>query len=348
MSSNAGFGLAPFGTSKFGGSERFGDAKKIIDMALRATGCDISDEDQRTLALDFLNMRYNQLLSGRNWKFLQKTRTIDLYPPYKTGTVKVEQGVDTVEENIDFSANPPTEPLTFDATMLGQTFIAKNSEGTSYEITEVINPKKLRISGRYSDSSAETTSFKILYDHYTIGAGVGKIRSALLGGSYGRNPELRLIGRQEMRQIQKRQSYQEGIPQFMCLNEYENDGSGNKEFFIWPAPDKRYSLQIDYDALITPLKDEEGCFPLIPDEYSNVLYFAVCADMYGNQNNATMVQKMGSDAALGFEKMAADYEMTDNKAKIMSKRNYYTRPTRRMTRHSSQRYAGLDYFGRID
>jgi hypothetical protein len=349
MSNDVGFGSQPFGTSTFG-SNRFGDAKAIIDRAMRATGLAIDDLDSRELAIDLLNMRYNHCLSGKNWKFLQRTMAIDLFGPYSTGTIKLTQNSDKVSESIDPTAVPPTQPLTFNQTLVGQTFIAKGEggESSSYEVDKIITPKQIQLSSKYAGDDANFTSYKILKDHYWLEAKVGKIRSALLGGSYGRNPELILIGRQELRQLQKRQSFQESIPQYLCTNEYEDNGSGRREVIIWPAPDKRYTLEIDYDVRITALEDVEGCYTLLPEEYNSVLFYALCADLYENQNNPSAADRMQAKYMEAFKKMAGDYEMTDNKARIMMKTKYYQKPRLRSMRHNSTRYAGLEYFGLID
>lgn len=349
MSEEVSFGTQPFGTTSFG-SERFGDVKKLIDRAMLATGHDTDDADNRELALALLNMRYNQCLSGKNWKFLQRGLAIDLFGPYEVGTVRLQKDSNKVTENIDPSANPPTEPLSFDARFTGQTFIGRGEggEGSSYEIDKIVTNKQLQLTSLYAGEDADFTAYKILIDHYWLEGGVGKIRSALLGGSYGRNPELVLVGRQELRQLQKRQYYKEGIPQYLCTNEYESDGSGRREVIIWPAPDKRYTLEIDYDVRVTALKDEEGCYTLIPEEYNNVLYYGLCADLYANQNNPAMLSSMQANYVEGMRKMAADYEMTDNKARIMMKRKYYQRPRQRSRRSNYTRYAGLEYFGLID
>lgn len=349
MANDPSFGTQPFGTTSFG-SERFGDVKQLIDRAMLATGMALDDADGRQLTLALLNMRYNQCLSGKNWKFLQRGMAIDLFAPYDIGTVKLVKNSNKVTENVDPEANPATQPLSFDARFQGQTFIGRGEggEGSSYEINRIVTPKQLELTSLYAGEDTEYTSYKILQDHYWLEGKVGKIRSALLGGSYGRNPELILVGRQELRQLQKRQSLKEGIPQYLCTNEYESDGSGRREVIIWPAPDKRYTLEIDYDVRITALKDEEGCYTLLPDEYNSVLYYGLCADLYLNQNNPAMVKAMQEYYVLGMSKMAADYEMTDNKARIMMKRKYYQKPRLRSKRHTSVRYAGLEYFGLID
>ena len=134
----------------------------------------------------------------------------------------------------------------------------------------------------------------------------------------------------------------------MSLDEFDSDGSGRKKFNIWPAPDKRYALQLDYEVQVTALVDEEGNYPLIPEEYTSALFFALCADLYKNQNNTAMANSYGSDASVAFSKMAGDYDMTDNKARIMMKTKYYGKPVARSKRHSSIQYAGLDYFGSFD
>lgn len=348
MSDNSGFGSQPFGSSPFG-SNRFGDVKELINRAMIATGLAVDDTDGRELALALLNMRYNLCLSGKNWKFLQRSTAIDLFGPYEVGTVRLTSDSDKVSESIDPSAVPPTMPLTFDQTMVGQTFIGKgDDEESSYEVDKIITPKKIQLSSKFAGSDANYSSYKILKDHYWLETKVGKIRSALLGGSYGRNPELILIGRQELRQLQKRQSFQESIPQYLCTNEYEDNGSGKREIIVWPAPDKRYTLEIDYDVRITALEDVEGCYTLLPEDYNSVLFYALAADLYENQNNPTAADRMQAKYNEAFRKMAGDYEMTDNKAKIMMKTKYYQKPRLRSARHNSTRYAGLEYFGMFD
>jgi hypothetical protein len=329
MSPPPGFG-DDFG-ELFGGTTS-PSVQALITKCLTAVGVNPDDSDYRDRTLVFLNFAYLKILKGRHWKFTHREAFVDLRPPYEVGTVALTQGSGVVEEDTVPAA------LQFNIIMVGQTFAPSQSDQDLYRVNSILTSKKLALTSNYAGETAAGSAYKILFDRLVLEAGIQAVRSLLVTGL----GELKPCGVQEFRNKKGANPNLVGPPEWYTLVNAEKD-SGQWTLEIWPAPDKRYSAQIDYTLRPVGLVDEDTSFTLIPPNNLDVLYYAVVADLYGYQENGAMADRVGKIAALSWNTFASDQEMTDSVARIQPGRRYFNR---RRDRYA-QSY-GLKWFGRVD
>lgn len=329
MSPPPGFG-DDFG-ELFGGTTS-PSVQALITKCLTAVGVNSDDSEYRSRTLVFMNFAYLKILKGRHWKFSHREAFIDLRPPYEVGTVALTQGSTLVEED----TVPPT--IQFNATMIGQTFAPNQSDQDLYRVAALPTAKKITLTSMYAGETTSESAYKILFDRFVLEAGIQSIRSLLVTGL----GELKPCGLQEFRNKKGENPNLVGPPKWYTLVNAEKD-SGQWTLEIFPAPDKRYSAQIDYTLRPVGLVDEDNCFTLIPPDNLDVLYYAVLADLYGYQENATMADRAGKIAAMSWNTFASNQEMTDSVARIQPARRYFNR---RRDRYAG--FYGLKWFGRVD
>lgn len=325
-----------FGGGSFGGqfsSLTGASVKSLIDAVLTAAGINTDDTEYRARLLTFANYRYLNIMKGRHWKCAHREIFRDMQAPYNSGTVTLTKGSSLVTED---SVVPS---LQWNATMLGQAF----SKGTGhYRIGEVVDSKNIRLASSYAEDSAALSGYEILFDRYTLDAKVKTITSISVSGV----GEVKPVGRQEFFSRKSESPNRTGSPQIFTLLSTDDQaetqsGQWTVEFF--PAPDKRYSMLIEYIARPMGLEDSETCFTMIPPDHLDVLYFFMLADTYINQENPTLADMVGKQAAAAWNRFASDQDMTDSVARVKHQRKYFNRG-----RSSRRGYFGLRWFGRVE
>ncbi len=311
----------------FGGSES-SSVQALITKCLRAVDISVDDEDYREKCLTFLNFAYLFRLKGRHWKFLNRELYIDLEAPYEAGTVLMTQNDATVTED----TNPPV--IDFDATDVGKGF-AIGSE--LYRILSMTSQTSIELSTDFAGETAAEQSYKILYDRFVLTETVHALRSLVIQGHGEINP----MGLQEFRQKKAENPTLVGVPRYYTLVAAEED-SGQWTMELYPAPDRRYACQVEYTAKLIGVRDEEDNYLLLPSQHHDVIYYSVLSDLYAGQENTAMSDRYGKLAALAWQTLASDQEMTDSVARIQPARKYHGRGQR------YRGYFGLNWFGKVE
>lgn len=320
----------PFGEN-FGelfGGDASNSAQALITKALVAAGVSPEDTDYREKALTFLNFAYLHRLKGRHWKFLNRELYIDLEAPYETGTVALVQNDATVTEDTDPAA------LTFDATMVGQTFAHGSS---AYRVGSITSGTVLELTTEFADEDADEQSYQILFDRISLNENVQAVRSLMIQGI----GEIAPMGVQEFRAKKASNPTLTGVPRFYTLVHAEED-SGQWTLELYPAPDKRYACQIEYSLRLQGLQDEDTEFLAVPPNHLDVIFFTLMADLYAAQENPTMADYWGKKASLSWLTFSSDQELTDSTARIQHGRRYFDRSRR------YRGYFGLNWFGKVE
>lgn len=315
----------------FGGTTS-ASVQALITKCLTAVGINADDTEYRARALVFLNFVYLNRLKGRHWKFTNREAFVDLKPAYEAGTVALTIGTNGVTED----TAPPV--IAFTSLMVGQTFVPQQDDQDVYRILLVPTAQSLTLASQYTGATAAGSSYKILFDRVSLEVGVQAVRSVVVAGV----GEIAPMGLQAFRNLKSMNPSLVGRPQYFTLVEAET-GSGQWTLELYPAPDKRYSAQIEYSVRPVGLVDETTCFTLIPSDHLDVLYYGVLADLYRVQENGAMAASAAKDAANSWVRFASDHEMTDSTARIQHARGYLGR---QRARHRG--YYGLKWFGRVD
>lgn len=300
------------------GQKSFGSTKDLIDKIARQTGESLNSTSARQRILDLLNMRYLMVLSGKKWRFLRGELYFDLTAPYTTGTATVSKGSTTVT-GIGTS---------WDSSMVGQKFLFPGDEAI-YEVDSVVSGTELELKSNYTDESKSSANYKIIFDTYKREEDIDSINEAYLGGISGSSPTLQLVGLDYFREQQKSSSLLEGQPRMLTAY-VENDlGDPDWVMELWPAPSRAHTLLIEYDQSVSELVDSEINYPVIPNKYQFVLFWAVVADVLADQKEMNGAQVAGSKFSAAYQKFCSDYEMTDSRPRVKHDKSYLEMPRSR-------------------
>lgn len=328
-----------FGSGSFGGQQGAvtpNSVKRLIDNCLIATNINTDETLYRERVLTFLNFLYLQKIAGRHWKFQHRELFLQTKAPYIAGTVALNQGNDIVEEDVDVG-NGATAATAWNSSMVGQMFAPTQGDQDFYRILKVETAKKLQLESPFSGESATFSAYRILFDRLTLEAAVqGLVSVAIVGRG-----EIKMVGRQEFFYKKHMDPDREGVPQICTLINQEED-SGQWTLELYPAPDKRYTVHIQFMLRAVALEDSETSFTMIPPEYAHVLYTAAVAEIYRLQENPAMLADARREATMAWNTFASDQEMTDSVARIQPGRSYFNR-----LRHR-RGYYGFSWFGKVD
>lgn len=294
--------------------QSFGSTATLIDRLCRASGESTTSTRARQQVLDYLNTRYYMILSGRHWRFLHQELYFDLKAPYSAGTVVATKG----------STSVVGTGTTWTSDMADQKFRISGDD-TVYEIESVGSATTLTLKSPYTDETSSGVSYKILFDTYTRDEEIDSIDNAYLGGIYGGSANIRLVGMEHFRQQQKSTSQLEGQPLYLTAYVVTESGDPNWTMEVFPAPEKAYTMLIHYNVSLTALTDETFNYPLIPNKYQHVLFYAVLADMLADQKERAASDSASKKFSVAYTKMCGDYEMTDPRARIRNQRPYLER-----------------------
>lgn len=324
-----GFGQDGFG-DQFGASLNNSVAKIITDC-LVATGINSEDTDYRARTLVYLNNIYLNRLKGRHWKFTQREVFLDLKAPYTTGDIAIVQG------SYDVAPAVPPDTMQWDATMLGQMFVPDGSNVDHYRIDTIPTSSTLTLSAKFSGETITSAGYQILFDRLTLEPGILAIRSVSMSG-FG---EIKPLGTQAFRTMKASNPGLTGTPRFYTLVNAESQ-AGAWTLEVYPAPEKRYTAQVDVSLRPVGLSDSDDCFTLIPPHHMDVLHYGVLAELYRYQENPAMLADCRKEAANAWRVFASDQEMTDSVARVQMGRRYFNR-TRQY-----EGYYGLRWFGKVE
>jgi hypothetical protein len=309
------------------------DIATLITDCLNSTNIAPTNTLYRERALAFANYVYLRLLQGKHWSFTNREQTFELTQPYATGTVKLTQDSSIVEEDVD-TVNGAVPVLSWNSKILGQLF---TSGSHTYRILKTETVKKMVLAADYTGETASYQPYKILFDRYKATAHVQDIKSLTLH-MFG---EIALVNLQRFREKKESNPTLTGIPRWATVTHIEAD-SGQIQIEVYPAPDKRYTVTLEYSERPLRLADDGKCYPLIPPEHMPALYYGVLEQIYILQNNGAMAQAAGKHAFQAALKMAADHEVTDPVARIQHGRRYFNRE------RNWRGYYGLRWFGKVE
>lgn len=331
VDNSATFGQS-FGTQFGGGLSNH--TKQLIDDCLIATNVSISNTSYREKVLVMMNHAYLHILQGRTWSFMNRELTFELTQPYLAGTVALNQDSSSVIESVD-TDNSAVPVISFNDGIIDQIFTS--SDGNAYRILELDSTKGLTLNTDYTGVDVAFATYEILYDRYQMTAHVQDPRSLMIHG-FG---EIELLGLQQFRNRKQSNPTRKGRPSAATIISYdEKESTLTLEFD--PCPDQRYTATLEYSTKPVRLEDSETSFPLIPSDHVPAIFYATLAEVYRLQNNPAMATDAGRKAAMAFNKLASDREMTDPVARIQHKRKYFNRGRQK------KGYYGLKWFGRVD
>lgn len=320
------FGTSGFGTATFS-VDNFYDGKKLIDAVMRATSQALTDSDARARTLEYTNARYLQILKTKHWNFLERRIFIDLLEPETTGTISTTEGLQAITGS----------GTAFASTHVNQKIIV-GTDTAAYEINTVTNSTSLSLFNKYADDSQSAVTFKILFNKYQLPQDIQNIRSLVINGIHEMVP----IGPQEMHLKTQSNPGMTGTPRWYTLTEVEPD-SGQWYLEVYPSPDQRFAVTIDYNCRPAPITDDVDCFALIPDWHMDVLYYGVLADTYRYLENSEGYTTARADFMQSYNKMISDNQLTDSQMVIVPARNYWNRSRRKF-----RGFYGTKWFGRVD
>jgi hypothetical protein len=320
------FGSGTFGTQFGGGLST--DVKTLIDDALATTGIGTNDLRYRDTALRLANQTYLSILKGKHWSFLNKELFIDTRAPFETGTIDVTAGSHSVSET--------SAAQIFNVTLLGSLFTVTGRD-EYYRVADLPTSSEMTISPQYAGDTATDTTYRLLFDRILLDSKVQDLKSLVITG----HREIKAVGLQQFREMKSRNATLTGPPQWFTIVE-QNPQDGSMTVELYPAPDKAYSVHIEYTERPLRLEDSETCYMVIPPEHYDVILLALRAKIYQDQNNVQMFQAVQSEAGAALLRMQSDMEVTDSVAMFKHKRNYFNR------RQKYRGYYGTKWFGKVD
>jgi hypothetical protein len=331
MSSSSGFGTGTFGTTNYG-TTPFGDSKDIIDQVLKATGHTRpeSETSKREQILIFLNNRYQQVCMGTYWRWMKAKYDFNLEAPYSDGTAS------SVSGSYDISG----VDTVWDATLFPSCLFWFHDSQVTYHVADVSSTTALTLESKFSEDDQTEGSYTIAKNRYKMPKEVDELLGVTINGT----SKIELVGPDTLSLYQSKDPTATGIPRFAAYVRRDVDDDATYVEF-WPAPDKRYQVELSYSVRIFYLGDEEDCYPIIPDRYRAILFYGACADfatiVLKNQMVGTlMLQNYGQL----FVQMKNDKAISDQDLTVQPARNY----VRRATRGRRQGFWGLNFFGKVE
>ncbi len=331
MSSSSGFGTGSFGSLNYG-TVPFGDTADLIDQVLRTTGHTRPSEEtsKRAQILIFLNNRYQQVCMGTYWRWMKSKYDFNLDAPYSAGTASSTQGDQTITG----------VGTVWNSTLSPKNLFWFNDSQVVYHVGTVTGAASLELESKFSEDSQTEGAYTTAKNQYKMPKEVDELLSLTVNGT----TKLEIIGPDDLSLLQSRDPTALGIPRFAAYTRRDiDDDSTYIEFY--PAPDKRYQVELTYTVRIFSLEDAEDCYPILPDRWRSVLYYGATADF------ATIVLKNPTvgQTSLGMfntilSQMKNDRALTDQDLRIQPGKNY----VKNASRGRRSGFWGLPWFGRIE
>lgn len=274
MAVNTPFGTGPFGTGPFGSTPFYTNAG-IIDAILQTTGHSRPAQEltKRTAIATFINNRYQEIVMGRFWRWLQKRYDFTFFAQYQTGTFSIDNGSYTVQGY----------GVQWDSTMVGQSFQEVGIDAI-YKIKDVPQQNQLTLETPWAEPSvpaildsnlvASGSDYVIAINTYKVPEDCDTLKTIVVDSSI----MLRMMGVQDFRVLQQNDPLRLGRPQVATLVKSNND-EGSTFIEVYPSPDRMYNVELDYNIKILRLGDDTN-YAAIPDQYRAVLYWGGLADFF--------------------------------------------------------------------
>lgn len=339
MAVNTPLGSGPFGTDPFGSTPFFTNSS-VIDAVLKTTGHGNPAQEvtKRSSITTFMNNRYQEIIMGRYWRWLQNRYDFTFLAQYQTGTFSA----------VNNSAVIQGYGVQWDATLIGQSFQEVGIDAI-YKIKDVPAQDQLTLETPWAEPTvspildsnlvAHGSDYVIAMNTYKLPSDVEQVKNIVVDSSL----MLRLIGVEDFRAIQYNDPLRLGRPQVATLVKSNTD-EGSSFIEIYPSPDRMYNVELDYNVKIVKLGDDTN-YPVIPDQYRAVLYWGALADFF----TITLRDPTSGDRAEArFQKflrdMQGDRQQTEQDLVMIPARN-------RLARNRLSRFPisiTAEDFGRLD
>jgi hypothetical protein len=312
MSSSSSFGSGVFGSSALG-TQPFFNTSSLIDAILYATGhgSPANETSKRRAITQFINNKYQEIITGTHWRWLKAAYDVNFEAPYDTGTISVTNGDYTVTgASTSWNAGNVT----------AKRLLWLNSSETVYHVASLTNSTSLELESEFSEDTASAQEYVIVKSQYQLPKETDHIVSMIVDSQYKMVP----VGLQDFREIVSRDPTRLDRPQYFTLARRDTDDD-SVYIEVWPSPDKQYQVHIDYTVRIAYLEDDTDCYPIIPDRFRAVLYYGALAEFYQFLRDPSNSQLARNDYMTFLNQMRNDTQLTDDRFKIQSAKNYWKR-----------------------
>lgn len=333
MSSSSSFGEGTsFGTTPLGTSP-FYNVSSIIDAILRVTGhpTPAGETTKRAALAAIINNKYQEICLGRDWRWLHASYDFSFDAPYQTGTATIDNGSYTLTG----------VGTAFDANILPKDLFFFNESSVTYRVASVESPTSLTLETPFAEDSITTDSgFTIARVQYKLPKETDYVKILTLDFKNKLVP----LGPEDFRTVQNRQPTLAYWPRFYSNIRRETDDDATY-IEVYPAPDKDYNAHIDYSVRILYLEDKTTCYPIIPDRYRAVLYYATLSEFYYTvMRDPTNSDRAKRDYDNFYMRMCNDKQITDQSIRILPAKNYLRRGAARVAGVSMD----IETFGKLD
>jgi len=333
MSSSTSFGSGTFGSGSLGSSPFF-SVSEIIDGVLSGTGhsSPSSETGKRTAILQYVNNAYQRICLGQHWRWLIASYDFNLEAPYTTGTVSCTNGDATVTG----------VGTLFNANIQAKDKFWLSGSSQVYHVSSLTSNTVLELETDFSESSVSDSAYTIAQAQYKLPKETDHLLSVVIDVG-GKRRKLAPVGLQEFRDISSRSPTYTGTPEIFTLDRRDTDDDFVYVNFF-PIPDQMYNLHIDYTVRILKLSDSTSCYPIIPDRYRAVLYYAALSEFLNHYIRDPEQAKIADDNFKGmWLQMMNDKQQTDSVPRFDASRNYRKRGGRRLRISYTE-----EEFGKLD
>ncbi len=311
MSSTSSFGSGVFGTGPLG-TRPFFNVSEMIDAVLQSTGHSqpASEVTKRAAILQFINNRYQDVCLGRHWRWFKASYDFMLEAPYSTGTVDATQGDDSIvgTSTLWSVANAPVKGILF-----------LQGSNTVYHISTLNTASNITLETDFAEDTVTDNGYTIAKNQYILPPETDNLLSIVVEGR-----QLIPIGINDFRQMQATNATALGTPIYFSLARRDTDDD-SIYIEVFPAPDRKYQVHIDYTVRIARLDDDTDCYPIIPDRYRAVLFYGALAEFYGYMRDPANRERAEVDYQRFLNKMMNDTQLTDQALSLRPARNYVRR-----------------------
>jgi len=213
----------------------------------------ITDTDVETVVKQALNDVLQEICQAHNFSWLYGDSSFITVKPYTVGTVKVEEGSETVTGT----------DTVWIAGMVGRKFYCGNA---TYEISAVTTTPSmtLTLSTAYTGDDDDSATYKIYQDEYSLAADVEDVL-AVRQENYPQ--KLAKRGIEEMdRYWPQRNSF--GYPSMYSIVGY--DSTDYIKIAVYPIPNQARNIYYRYKKRVTEMSADEST-PIVPLRYRWVL-----------------------------------------------------------------------------
>lgn len=333
MSSSTGFGSGVFGSGALG-TQPFFNVSEMIDSVLYSTGhgSPSMETTKRRAILQFVNNRYQDIIMGHHWKWLKASYDFNFSGPYQEGSATAIEGDQTITGS----------GTVWSSNLLPKDIFFFDSSNVVYHVSSVASSTSLELETKFSeDDISDATSYTTATNQYKLPKETDNILSIVVDSNFQMVP----LGVNDFRRLQAQNPTFIDTPRYYSLIRRDTDDDA-QYIEVYPSPDKRYQVHIDYTVRIARLDDDTTCYPIIPDRYRAVLYYGALAEFHGYLRDPQNRQLAEVDYQRMLAKMLNDTQLTDQRLEFIPARNY-----RRRNGGEVKRFRGtttIEDFGKED